>query len=321
VTSGPGLDNAPGPPPRADIEVLLVANLGAATAAQLDAQLVLLDGRDPARREALIASKGERIRVIATDANDGASAALIGALPRLELISCFSAGLDNIDLAAAAVRGIRVTNTSAALEDDVADLAIAHCLMLLRRLPQAERYLRGGHWPSGPFPLTRSAKGRRLGVLGLGAIGMAVARRGEAMGMTIAYHARRPRPDVAYPYHHSLIALAADSDLLVVACPASPETRHIVNRQVLEALGAGGLLINIARGSVVDQVALITALETGVIAGAGLDVFEDEPQVAPALLAMDQVSLTPHVGSATHETREAMGQLMIDNIRAHFGAA
>ena len=303
-------DQKPGP-------VLLVANLMDSAVTGLDAAVHMLDGRDPAVRDELVRTHAGTIRGIATSGHAGASRALIEALPKLELIACFSAGIDNVDVAAAAERGIPVTATSDALADDVADLAIAHCLMLLRRLGHAHGFVRDGQWPTGEFPLARSLRGKRLGIVGMGTIGGAIARRAEAMAMTVHYTSRSHKPALPHEFHDSALELAAACDVLVVCCPATPETFHLIDATVLEALGANGYLINIARGSVVDEAALVTALQAGTIAGAGLDVFEDEPNPLPALLAMDNVILTPHIGSGTHETRAAMGQSMIDSLVSH----
>ena len=303
------------------VEVLLATPLMAPVVAALGQAVTMLDGRVPAERDRLVRAHAGTIRAIATDGHGGASRALIEALPHLEIIACFSAGVDNIDLAAAAERGVVVTNTSDALADDVADVAIAHMLLLLRRFAQADRFVREGAWSRGAFPLGRTLKGRRLGIIGMGTIGGAIARRAEAMGMTVAYMSRTHKPALPHRFMPELSALAAHSDILVVCCPATPETWHLVDAGVLAALGADGFLVNIARGSVVDEAALVAALQAGTIAGAGLDVFEDEPRPNPALLAMDNVVLSPHIGSGTHETRAAMGRSMIDSLLAHFGHA
>jgi hydroxypyruvate reductase len=297
--------------------VLLVANLMQSAVDGLDAVVQMLDGRDPAVRDELIRTHAGTIRGIATSGHAGASRALIEALPKLELIACFSAGVDNVDVAAAAEHGIPVTATSDALADDVADLAIAHCLMLLRRLGHADRFVRDAQWPAGEFALARSLRGKRLGIVGMGTIGGAIARRADAMAMTVHYTSRSQKPALPNAFHDSAVKLAEACDVLVVCCPATAETFHLIDATVLNALGADGYLINIARGSVVDEAALVTALQAGTIAGAGLDVFEDEPRPLPALLSMDNVILTPHIGSGTHETRAAMGQSMIDSLVKH----
>ena len=301
------------PPPRPG-PVLLVAQLMPSVIAELQGALDVLDGRDPAIRHDLVQTHASTIRAIATNAHDGASRALIEALPKLELIACFSAGTDHIDLKAAAERGVLVTATSEVLADDVADLAIAKCLMMLRRLTQADRFVREGRWPEGSFPLGRSLRGKRLGIVGMGTIGAAIARRAETMGMTLAYTSRTRKPTSPHRFAVSVEVLAAQSDILVVCCPATTETYHLIDGAVLAALGPTGYLVNIARGSVVDEAALVGALQAGGIAGAGLDVFENEPLPHPALLDLDNVSLSPHIGSGTHETRAAMGQSMIDSL-------
>ena len=200
------------------------------------------------------------------------------------------------------------------LDEDVADLAIALTLAATRRLPQAERHLREGRWPSGSFPLTASLHGRVMGVLGLGRIGKAIARRAEAFGLRIAYHGRHKQEGVAYPYYPTALALAEACDILTVAAPGGPQTRHIVDARVLAALGGDGVLVNIARGSLVDEAALITALRDGAILAAGLDVYEREPSVPAELMALDNAVLLPHVGSATRHTRAAMANLVVDNL-------
>jgi len=268
---------------------------------------------------AFLEKVGPRIRSIATNAYYGRlSADLMDRTPNLEIIANFGVGYDNIDAAEAARRGVIVTNTPGVLDDEVADLALGLTLATLRRIPQADRYLRDGRWLEAPFPLTPSLRGRRVGIVGFGRIGQAIARRFEAFGVSIAYHARTRRAGVAYAYHPSLVALASASDVLVVITPGGEATRRLINAAVLQALGPEGVLINVARGSVVDEPALIAALQSGVIGGAGLDVFEDEPRVPEALVALDNVVLLPHVGSASTHTRNAMGQLLADNLIAWF---
>lgn len=246
-----------------------------------------------------------------------ASEALLASLPKLEIISVFGVGYDGVPLATCRERCIRVTNTPDVLTDDVADIATALVLMTSRRLAEAERFTRAGSWTSAPFPLAHALRGKTAGILGLGRIGKAIAQRLSAHGMKIAYHGRHPQ-GVPHQYCESLIALAEASDFLVIACPGGPGTKHLVNAEVLAALGDKGTLINIARGSVVDEKALIHALQNKVIRGAGLDVFENEPHVPAELIACENTVLFPHVGSGTHETRRAMAQLVIDNLAAHF---
>lgn len=268
-------------------------------------------------RVAFLASVADRARGIATFSGK-VDAALIGALPRLEIVASMTIGLDHVDLAAAKARGVRVTNTPDVLTDDVADLAIGMMVAVARRLVLADRFVRDGSWLKGPMPLQSKLGGTTLGVLGMGRIGQAIAQRATAMKMTVVYHNPRPKPELPYRHYPDLAAMAADVDYLVVACPGGAATRHLVDARVIEALGAKGTLINIARGSVVDQSALVTALASRKLGGAGLDVFEDEPRVPEALMRLDYVVLTPHVGSATAATRLAMGRLMLDNLAAQF---
>ena len=259
-----------------------------------------------------------RIRAIAADGNSRVGADLIAQLPALKIISVMGVGYDGIDVAAANARGIMVTHTPDVLNDDVADLALALMLSVARALPQAEQFVRTGQWENGGFPLQRKMSGARLGIVGLGRIGQAIATRAAAFGMSIAYNTRQPRPNLPYRYFPSAKALAAESDFMVAITPGGEGTRHLINAEVLKALGPRGYLINVARGSVVDQDALIEALEKGTIAGAGLDVFADEPHVPERLRKLSNVVLTPHIASATHETRRAMGELAFANLEAYF---
>jgi hydroxypyruvate reductase len=267
---------------------------------------------------ALLASVGPRIRGIATTGGRGAEAKLIAALPALEIIACYGVGVDAIDLPAARARGIIVTNTPDVLTDDVADMGVALLLAASRRVCQGDRHVRSGAWLKGDLALARKFGGSKVGILGLGRIGQAIARRCGAFDCQIAYHGPRAKPGVPYRFVPSLVELARDSDFLVVSCPGGAATRNLVDRAVLDALGPQGVLINISRGSVVDEPALLEALADKRLGGAALDVFVDEPRVPPALFAMDNVVLQPHVGSATVETRGAMGDLVITNLRNHF---
>ncbi len=245
---------------------------------------------------------------------------LMEALPNLEIIANFAVGTDNIDMDAARERGIAVTNTPDVLTDDTADTALALMLCLARRVVESDAYVRVGKWANGPMPLGTSLTGKTVGIVGLGRIGGAIAKRAAAFGMNIAYHGRSEK-DVPYHFYPQLLALAQDADFLVLSCAGGDQTSKLVGEQELKALGAGGFLVNVARGSVVDEEALLVALRNKNIAGAGLDVYENEPYVPDALFSMDNVVLLPHVGSATVETRAMMGQLVIDNIRAHFEGA
>ena len=267
---------------------------------------------------AFLAEQGAEIDMLVTSGNAvmGAPAALIAALPNLKAICSNGVGYDSIDTEAARSRGIVVTNTPEVLNDCVADLGMALLLDVARRISEADRFTRAGHWAQGRFPLSSKIGGKVCGIVGLGNIGQAVARRAQAFDMQIHYYNPRSRPDVPYTRHESLVDLAQRADFLVLTLPGGAATRHIINADVLEALGPEGYLINIARGSVVDQQALVAALETGRIAGAGLDVFEQEPQVPDALRQRDNVVITPHIASSTRETMAAMADLVFENMLA-----
>jgi hydroxypyruvate reductase len=267
---------------------------------------------------AALAAVAPRIRAIAASGESKLSAALIARLPALEIVSVMGVGYDGIDVAAAKARGVIVTHTPEVLNDDVADLALGLMLCAARQLPQADRYVRDGRWLAGPMPLARKMSGARLGLVGIGRIGQAIARRALGFGMSVAYTARRARPELPWPYLPDAAALAAQSDFLVVITPGGAATRHLIDARVLAALGPKGILVNVARGSVVDEAALVDALERGALGGAALDVFEDEPNVPARLRALPQVVLTPHIGSATAATRQAMADLAADNLRLHF---
>ena len=268
---------------------------------------------------AALAEVAPRIRAIAASGESKVSRELIAQLPALEIVSVFGVGYDGVDVAAAHERGIAVTNTPDVLNDEVADLAMALVLSISRRIPQADRFVRDGQWANGPMPLSRKVSGARLGIVGLGRIGKAIATRAEAFGMEIAYTARSEKAGAGHAFHPTAKALAAAVDFLVVITPGGAGTRKLIDADVLRALGKDGYLINVARGSVVDEAALVAALLDGTIAGAALDVFENEPAVPAALLGLDNVVLTPHIGSATWQTRRAMKDLAFGNLQAHFG--
>lgn len=241
------------------------------------------------------------------------------ALPKLEIIAHFGVGYDGVDAEAAARRGVVVTNTPDVLTEEVADTALGLLLNTVREFAKAEAHLRAGRWTNDAYPLTRTTlRGRSVGIMGLGRIGLAIARRLEAFGLPISYYNRSRRNDVSYAYHSSLAELAAAVDTLIVAAPGGAETRGAVDGSVLRALGPNGVFINIGRGSVVDEAALIAALKDGTIAAAGLDVFESEPHVPDELMALPNAVLLPHVASASHATRGAMGQLVVDNLSRWF---
>ena len=301
-----------------EIEILAVARLSPLLAPQLAAAYTVHD-RLHETDAAAFAAVAPRIRGIAASGESKVSAALIAQLPALEIISVMGVGYDGIDVAAAKARGIQVTHTPNVLNDDVADLAIGLMLCAARQLPAADRYVRAGDWAAkGPMPLARKMSGARVGLVGMGRIGQAIAHRATAFGMSIAYTARNARAGLPYRYLPTAAALAAESDFLVVITPGGAGTRKMIDAEVLAALGSRGILVNVARGSVVDEAALIDALERGVIAGAGLDVFENEPHVPARLLALPHVVLVPHIGSATGQTRQAMADLAAANLKAHF---
>jgi lactate dehydrogenase-like 2-hydroxyacid dehydrogenase len=270
-------------------------------------------------KPAFLAAVGPDIRAIATRGDLGAGPAVLAACPRLEIIAVNGVGYDAVDMPAARARAIRVTNTPDVLTDDVADLAVGMLLMQARGMVGAEHWARSGDWASkGGYPLQRKVTGLRVGILGLGRIGLAIGRRLAGFDMDIAYSATAPKAGVAWAFIADPVALAARSDVLIMALAASPATRHIVNAQVLAALGPQGMLINVSRAANVDEEALLTALETGTLGSAALDVFEGEPRLNPRFTALPNVLLQPHHASGTVETRRAMGQLMRDNLTAHF---
>jgi lactate dehydrogenase-like 2-hydroxyacid dehydrogenase len=269
--------------------------------------------------EALLAERGADVVGVATGGHRRVDAELLDRLPNVQIVANFGVGYDSVDVDAASERGVVVTNTPNVLDDEVADTAMGLLLMTVRELGRAEQHLRAGKWGTeGPYPLTKATMaGRRVGILGLGHIGEAIARRAEAFGMTVGYH-NRNRKDVPYRYYPSLLEMARDIDTLVIIVPGGAATRHLVDAEVLAALGPDGILVNIGRGTVVDEAALIAALRDGTIQAAGLDVYEDEPHVPQELLDLDNAVLLPHVGSASIPTRNAMAQLVVDNLASWF---
>jgi lactate dehydrogenase-like 2-hydroxyacid dehydrogenase len=267
--------------------------------------------RDPTRA-------GE-IRAIVTRSNLEVPAALVERLTKLEIIATNGVGYDLIPLELAARRGIVVSNTPDVLNAAVAELCIGSLLSLLRKLPQADRYVREGRWPGANFPLASSLAGKQVGIVGLGRIGKDIARRLEPFGVALAYHGRSDQK-LAWRFEVELTALARDADILIVAAPGGRETARMIDAGVLDALGPRGILVNVARGSLVDEEALLAALSEGRIAGAALDVFDNEPDIDTRFFGLENVLLMPHIGSATQETRAAMAQLMLDNLRSWFGS-
>jgi lactate dehydrogenase-like 2-hydroxyacid dehydrogenase len=299
------------------ITVLIPGRIHSRVRARLAERFELLDVAD-ADRPGL--TEAQASKVCGAAVSGRFPAGLIDALPNLKVIASFGVGYDGVDVLAAAARGVVVTNTPDVLNDEVADTAIALLLNTVRRFPAAEGYLRAGRWvQDGPFPLSPlSLKGRHVGIHGLGRIGLEIAARLEPFKVKISYHTRRPRSDVAYDYHDSLLRLASAVDTLISIVPKTPETIGAINEDVLKALGPNGVLINAGRGTTVDEAALLAALKAGTIAAAGLDVFADEPKVPAAFLDLDNVSLLPHVASASVPTRDAMADLVVDNLIAWF---
>jgi lactate dehydrogenase-like 2-hydroxyacid dehydrogenase len=269
-------------------------------------------------KDALLASLADKVTAVASSNSGGINGAMIAKLPKLKVISHFGVGYDTVDVDAARARKIPVTNTPDVLTEEVADLAIALLLATVRRVPQGDRYVREGKWLKGAMALTESIQGKTLGIIGIGRIGRAIAKRAEAFNLKIVYQGPNKKSDVSWTYFADPVALAKEADLVIAACPGGEATRGVVSRAVIEAIGPKGTFVNISRGSVVDEPALIDALKSGKLGSAGLDVFADEPRVPEAFIGMDNVVLQPHVASATHQTRQAMGQLVIDNLAAHF---
>jgi len=303
----------------ANPDILVAGVLPASTDKTLAASFTVHRVTDAAAAAALAASERDAVRGLARGMHSAVDRILMESLPRLEIVANFGVGYDGIDLAYAADHGIVVTNTPDVLTEEVADTSLGLILMTVRELSAAERYLRAGEWPRrGPYRLTATLRDRTAGIAGLGRIGIAIARRLDAMGVPVVYHGRHRQPDVPYGYYADLGEMVAAVDLLILALPGSPATANIVDAAILEALGANGILINIGRGSAVDEAALIAALKHGTILAAGLDVFAREPNVPPELIALPNAVLLPHVGSASVYTRDAMGQLVVDNLKGWF---
>lgn len=265
-------------------------------------------------RAAFIAEIAPHIQAIATGGQFPVRADMMEKMPKLEIVANFGVGYDSVDAKWAGEHGIVITNSPDVLNDEVADTTVALLLETLRQLPQAEKYLRAGKWLEKPFPLTNTLRDRTIGIAGMGRIGKVIAKRLSSFDRPIVYHSRKPAEGVAYKHYPDLIAMAKDVDVLIAIVPGGPSTKNMINAEVLKALGPNGVLINMARGSVVDEPALIEALKSKTILSAGLDVFAQEPKVPQELIDMEHVVLLPHVASATHFTRRAMGQLVVDNL-------
>ncbi|ROZ62263.1 2-hydroxyacid dehydrogenase [Ramlibacter sp. WS9] len=288
--------------------------LEAALAAQFDCHS-LAKQSDPKR---FLAEQGSTFEALVTSGKSGADGALMDALPALKAITHFGVGYDTVDVTAAAQRGIPVSNTPDVLNDCVADVAMGLLIDAARGLSASDRFVRRGNWLKGPFPLATRVSGKKLGIAGLGRIGQAIAKRAQGFDMAIRYHSRRPVAGISFQHEPSLAALADWCDFLVVIVSGGAATKHLVSADVIRALGPKGYLINVSRGSVVDEAALVDALVNKRIAGAGLDVFEDEPNVPQALMGLDNVVLLPHLASGTHETRQAMADLVMANLHSIF---
>jgi len=295
--------------------VLAVAKLHPFYRQALDAVYTVHD-RTHETDPAAFAALAPHIVGVASTGEASVPRSLLSQLPNAKVVSVFGVGYDGVDVPAAIAHGIPVTHTPEVLTDDVADLAMALVLSVGRAIPQADQYVRAGRWPDGPFALGRKVSGARLGIVGFGRIGKAIARRASGFGMSIAYTARSEKAGSGFRFVPTATALAAEVDFLVVITPGGAGTRHLINAEVLKALGPRGFLINVARGSVVDEQALVEALQQGTIAGAGLDVFANEPHVPEVLWTLPQVVLTPHMASATTETRQAMADLAFANMQA-----
>jgi len=299
-------------------EILQIAPMMPMVVDQIDRRFTvhrLWEASDP---DVWLAEHGHRIRGIAAGGHASVDDRLMSRLPALEIVAAFGVGYDQIDAKWAGNNGIVVTNTPDVLTDEVADLTIGLLISTVRRIPAAERHLREGKWPAGTFPLTASLRGRKVGILGLGRIGKAIAKRLEAFGLPISYHGRSRQEDVEYTYVADPVELASQVDVLISVIPGGGATEKLVGAAIFEALGPDGIFINVGRGTVVDEAALIEALRSNTILAAGLDVFADEPNVPAELIAMDNTVLLPHVASGTHHTRNAMGQLVVDNLVSWF---
>jgi lactate dehydrogenase-like 2-hydroxyacid dehydrogenase len=296
-------------------DVLAVAKLHPFYQQALESQYTVHD-RTHVTDPAAFAALAPRIVGVAGTGEASVPRSLLAQLPQAKVVSVFGVGYDGVDVAAAIEHGIPVTHTPDVLTDDVADLAMGLVLSVGRSIPQADQFVRAGRWPGGPMALGRKVSGARMGIVGLGRIGKAIAQRARGFGMSIAYTARSEKIDSGFQFFPTAAALAAQVDFLVVITPGGAATRHLIDAEVLQALGPRGFLINVARGSVVDEAALIEALQNGTIAGAGLDVFANEPQVPEPLWTLHNVVLTPHMASATTETRQAMADLAFANMLA-----
>lgn len=299
-------------------DLLLIGPIYLPTMAQLDATYAVHRYWESKDQDALLASLKDKCEAAATSGHAGIAADVIRALPKLKMVSCFGVGYDGVDIAAVKAAGIKVSNTPDVLNECVADTSMMLVLATVRRAIFNDRFVRAGKWLAGGAPLTDKVWGETIGIVGLGRIGKAIAKRAEGFGMKIVYHGRTKQADVPYQYYADLTEMAKAVKVLLLILPGGKATENLVNAEVLAALGKKGYLINVSRGSNVDEAALLKALQDGVIAGAGLDVFADEPRMSEQFFKLDNVVLQPHVGSGTVHTRTAMGQLVVDNLTAWF---
>ena len=298
--------------------LLLLAPIFAPTVVALEKEFSVHKLWEESNPKKYLALSHPKIRGVVTSGVVGFQGEQIKNLPKLEIVACFGVAHGTLDLASTRARGIVVTNTPDASADTVADLAMGLMISVMRRICESDRFVRAGSWERGPFPMGTSLKGKICGLVGLGKIGRAIAVRAEVCGLRIAYFGPRRKSDVTYSYFSELATMARSVDCLIVACPERPDTRNMVNAEILNELGEGGFLINIARGSVVDEQALIDALTNKRISGAGLDVFSVEPSVPKALIGLENTILTSHIGTSTREIREERGALLVANLQAHF---
>ncbi|MGZ5177863.1 MAG: 2-hydroxyacid dehydrogenase [Burkholderiales bacterium] len=299
-------------------EILVLTRIYAPTLAALEQEYTVHKLWAAADPNALLQKIAPNIRGVVTTSLTGFRHEQFAALPNLEILACFGIGHGAIDLSAARDHGVTVTNTPDSIAESVADLGAGLIIAVMRRICETDRFVRAGNWRKSLPPLGRELTGKTCGIVGLGKIGLCIAKRVQAFGMSVCYYGPREKNGVGYPYYADVEALAKHSDCLVVTCPLTDQTRNLVDVRILRALGSNGYLINVARGPIVDEEALITALTTGEIAGAGLDVFWNEPDVPSELIEMKQVVMVPHIGSSTQEIREQRGAHLLANLRAHF---
>jgi lactate dehydrogenase-like 2-hydroxyacid dehydrogenase len=299
-------------------ELLATTPIYAPTLAALEREFTLHRLWTAGEPERYIGERSARVRGVVTTGLVGLSRSRMDALPGLEIIACFGTPNGTVDLAAARARGVVVTNTPDSIAAPVADLALGLLIAVMRRICASDRFVRAGKWREGPPPMGRELGGKTCGIVGLGRIGKGIAQRAAACGMAVCYHGPHRKEDVRHPYYPDLEAMAQRADCLVLTCPLTPATRNLIDARILDALGPEGFLINVARGPVVNREALISALAEKRIAGAGLDVFWDEPDVPPELTTLENVVLQPHMGSSTQEIREERGRKLLENLRAHF---